>query len=316
MNNKRIKIFATGSYVPKNKVKNDDLKKFVDTNDEWIVSRTGISTRYFAEDEKNSDMATQVAKSMLTKSQIAKEDICAVVIATFSPDNFTPSVACIVHKNLELAEDVLTFDFNTACSGFIYGLQIAKGLLLQNPEKKIILIGSEKISKHLDFTDRNTCVLFGDGAGGVILGLDDIDTKQHADYFKFGCKGDDVAIVCGSEDGQRISMQGQDVFMFAVKVITESITTLLEEAKLSIDDIDHIVCHQANLRIINRVQKKLSMSSEKFFVNLDKYGNTSSASIPIALNEMNENGLLKPNDKVVCVGFGAGLTWGATLITW
>lgn len=308
-----LKILATSSYIPKNSVSNDDMKKFVDTNDEWIVSRTGIKTRHFANDIKNSDMASEVAKELIEKSGISKDEICAVVVATFTPDNFTPSVACVVHKNLELQQDVMTFDFNTACSGFIYGLKIAKGLLLQNPTKKIILIGSEKISKHLDFTDRNTCVLFGDGAGGALLGLCD---DENDDCFDFGTLGDDKTIVCSANDGGKICMQGQEVFLFAVNVICQSIDKMLEKSNLSIDDIDYIVCHQANLRIIRRVQKRLKIEDEKVFVNLDKYGNTSSASIPIALNEMNENGMLKTKNKIICVGFGAGLTWGSALINW
>lgn len=310
---KTLKILETGSYTPEKVMKNDDLKQYVDTNDEWIVSRTGISTRHFAEKEKNSDMATKVGEKLLAKSGIKNEDICAVIVATFTPDNFTPSVACIVHRNLNLPEDVLTFDFNTACSGFIYGLHIAKGLLLQNPDKKVMLIGSEKISKHLNFADRNTCVLFGDGAGGAIIGLEENNGEE---CFAFGCKGDEKTIVCGANDGDKIYMEGQEVFIFAVNVICDSINKTLEKSGLTIDQIDHIVCHQANLRIINRVQKKLSINPDKFFINLDKYGNTSSASIPIALDEMNEKGILKPRDKVICVGFGAGLTWGATLLTW
>ncbi|MFI3226270.1 MAG: beta-ketoacyl-ACP synthase III [Clostridia bacterium] len=310
---KTLKILETASYAPLKVVKNDDLQKFVDTNDEWIVSRTGISTRHFAENETNVDMATKVGLKLLEKSGISREEISAVIVATFTPDNFTPSVACIVHKNLDLQENVLTFDFNTACSGFIYGLHIAKGLLLQNPCKKVMLIGSEKISKHLNFSDRNTCVLFGDGAGGAILELSEIDGE---DFSIFGCKGDDKTIVCGANDGEKIFMAGQEVFTFAVTVICQSIDELLSKSGLNIDEIDHIVCHQANLRIINRVQKKTKIEQQKFFVNLDKYGNTSSASIPIALNEMNEQGLLKRGEKVICVGFGAGLTWGATLLTW
>lgn len=307
-----LKILETSSYVPQNKITNDELKEFVDTSDEWITSRTGIKSRYFAKNETNAQMATQVGEKLIKKSGILKDEIAGVIVATFTPDNFTPSVSCIVQKNLNLNNDVITFDFNCACSGFVYGLHIAKGLLLQNPNKKIMLIGSEKISKHLDFQDRNTCVLFGDGAGGVILGLD----EKSKDIFHFGCKGDDKTIVCSSSDGERLHMEGKEVFLFAVNTIISSIEEVLKKASLSIDEIDHIVCHQANLRIIARVYKKLKIDPNKFFINLDEYGNTSSASIPIALDEMNEKGILKKNDKVICVGFGAGLSWGASLFTW
>ncbi|MFI3115797.1 MAG: beta-ketoacyl-ACP synthase III [Clostridia bacterium] len=310
---KKINIIETSSYLPEKIITNEYMESIVETSDEWITTRTGIKTRRFAENQSNADMATQVAKQLIEKGKIAKEEIGALIVATFTPDNFTPSVACVVHKNLELLEDVLTFDFNAACSGFVYGLQIAKGLLLQNPTKKAIVIGSEKISQHLNFEDRNTCILFGDGAGGVIMDLCD---GEQDDEFLFGCRGNDTTILCSAKDNHKLYMDGGEVFTFAVNTVVNCITNMLEKTKLTGDDIDYIVCHQANERIIARAYKKLSLDAKKFFVNLDKYGNTSSASIPIALDEMNKQGLLKKNDKVMCIGFGSGLAYGATLLTW
>ncbi len=305
-----IKILKTASYTPKNRVYNKEFEEIIETSDEWISSRTGIKSRYFAnEEETNLYMASKVASDLVNSSN--KEDIVGVVVATFTADNHTPSIASIIQKNVGLRSDIFTFDINAACSGFIYGLYIAKGLLLQNPNKKILLIASEKISSLLNFEDRNTCILFGDGAGGVLLELQD----ENIDKFLFETIGDDETIVCPARGG-KIDMNGKEVFSFAINAITKGILNILEESNLTIDDIDHFVCHQANYRIISHVYKKMKIDSKKFYMNLDKYGNTSSASIPIVLNEMNEKSLLKEGDKIILVGFGAGLTWGSTLIRW
>lgn len=304
-----ISIIKTSSYLPPKIVTNADLAKIVDIDDEWVVSRSGIKERRFAEHESNANMAAAVARDLIDGQDTA--DICAILVATFTPDHFTPSVACVVQKAVGLPVDIMALDFNCACSGFLYGLNLARGILLQQPDKKVILIGSEKISPHLNFEDKGTCVLFGDGAGGVLLEL-----KEGDNPFTFGTDGNDVVIRCGKEAEDKIEMQGRDVFTFAVNVTASSIQTVLEKAGCTIDDVAHIVCHQANFRIISRVQKKLGYPMEKFFVNLEKYGNTSGASIPIALDEMNRSGQLKKQDKIILVGFGAGLTWGATMIVW
>lgn len=303
-----MKIRQTARFIPEKIVTNDDFAQKIQTNDEWIVSRTGIKARHFAK-ESNSEMAISVGKKLMADSGIKPEEIGCVMVASFTPDNLTPAMACQVHKALDLPQSTMAFDFNAACSGFVYGLSLAQQMLHFNPNQKIMLIGSEKISAHLDFTDRNTCILFGDGAAGAIL------ASGGAEFpFTFGTKGDDHVIRCPV--GGKIAMEGKAVFVFAVNAITQSLEEILSETKLQVSDIDHVVCHQANLRIISHVYKKLSIPEEKFYINLDRFGNTSSASIPIVLDEMAEKNLLKEGDKILCVGFGAGLTWGATLVTW
>ncbi len=303
-----MKIVQTARYIPENIVTNEDFAQKVDTNDQWIVSRTGIRQRHFAT-ETNTYMAIQVGKRLMEQSGISPESIGCVMVASFTPDNLTPSMACQVHTALQLPQAVMAFDFNAACSGFVYGLALAEQMLQYNPNKNILLIGSEKISEHLDFTDRNTCILFGDGAGGVLL-----SGEGDKASFTFGTKGDEDVICCPL--GEKFQMEGKEVFVFAVNSICQSLEEILEQTQLSVEEIDHVVCHQANLRIISHVYKKLAIPKEKFYVNLDRYGNTSSASIPIVLDEMAEKSLLHPGEKVLCVGFGAGLTWGAILLTW
>lgn len=305
-----IKLVKTAKYLPSHVVSNDDLKQFVDTDDQWIRTRTGIQNRRFAKDESNLDLATAVGKKLL--ENIDESDIVAVIVATFTSDYATPTMACLLQKNLELPQSIMAFDFNAACSGFVYGLNLAKGILLQNPGKKVMVIGSEKISRFMDFTDRNTCILFGDGAGGALVELD----QNGEDTFIFETIGNDESILCDSSTNNFLTMNGKEVFVFAVNAVAHAIQSTLKKAGVTADDVDHFVCHQANLRIISHVYKKLGIAEEKFFVNLDKYGNTSSASIAIALDEMVDSGKLKKGDKVMLVGFGAGLTWGSSLINW
>lgn len=304
-----LKIAKTASFLPPTVVTNNDMKAFVDTDDEWITTRTGIKTRRFAKEQTNLDMAVEVGQQLV--DGIDKNSIAAVIVATFTPDGITPTIACMLQQKLELPRSILAFDFNAACSGFVYGMYIAKGILLQNPDKQVLLIGSEKTSDYLDFTDRNTCILFGDGAGGALLTLQDTE-----DVFTFETIGNDKPIVCNKSTDYKIQMNGKEVFQFAVKSVIDAVKTTLVKAELSAEDVDHFVCHQANYRIISHIYKKMGIDESKFFVNLDKYGNTSSASIPIALDEMVASNRLKTGDKVMFIGFGAGLTWCATLITW
>lgn len=306
-----LRIIGTGHYVPDNVVTNDDLSKIVDTNDEWISSRTGIRKRHFLTTEKNQDMAIAAAKMALENSGIDKSELGACIVATVRPDNYTPSVACMVQKYLELPTDMPSFDINAACSGFMFGIQIARGLLMQSGKKYALVVGSETLSKLLDMTDRGSCILFGDGAGAAVIEL--TDNKY---YSVLGTKGHEEAIRCSTEAGEHLSMLGSDVFKFAVSTVPKTINQLLDKAGLTADDIDLYICHQANLRIIESVAKKINQSLDKFYVNLDEYGNTSSASIPIALSEMNQKGLIKPGMKTICVGFGSGLTWGGAYIEW
>lgn len=310
---KGLRIVGTGRYVPMKVVTNDDLSKIVDTNDEWISSRTGIKRRHFAEYEKNEDMAYAAALQAIENAGIDKEKIGAVVVATIRPDHMTPSMACMVQQRLGIPQTAACFDINAACSGFMYGIQIARGLLMQSDAQYAVVVGSEMLSKVLDMTDRGTCILFGDGAGAAIIELS--DSKNY--YCVLGSCGDDEVLECPNHDGVRhVNMKGSDVFKFAVSTVPKTIFELLDKAGLSADDIDVYVCHQANKRIVEMVAKKCRQSMDKFYIDMDEYGNTSSASIPIALSEMNDRGLLKPGMKIICVGFGGGLTWGGAYIEW
>ncbi len=305
-----LQIISTGSCHPQKLVSNDKLSETVDTSDEWITSRTGIRQRYFCEDESNAGLASNAAAAALKNAGISGEELGACIVATFTPDNAMPSVACMVQSELGLPEDMLCFDMNAACSGFIYALNVARGILLQSKKKYALVIGSEVISRKLDFGDRSTCVLFGDGAGAAVVAL-----AEDAPYeFNCGAAGDAEILCCPNEGG--VKMDGREVFKFAVRIIPECINRLLADAGLSLDDIDYVVCHQANERIISHVVKKMNAPADKFFMNIGKYANTSAASIPLALDEMASSGLLSRGMKIICVGFGAGLTWGGMLLQW
>lgn len=309
-----LHIVSLGHYAPSNVVTNDDLSKIVDTNDEWISSRTGIRQRHFVENETGIDLAYNAAKMAIDKGNIDVADIGACILATVRADYVTPAMACMLQQKLGLNTDIPCFDLNAACSGFMYGLQVARGLLMQTDKKYALVIGVETLSKILDMNDRGSCVLFGDGAGAAIVELSD----EHKFYGDMGAKGDNEVLFCPNDSNadRFVTMIGSDVFKFAVSTVPKSIFTILDKAGLQPDDIDVYVCHQANKRIIESVSKKIKQPMDKFFINLDKYGNTSSASIPIALSEMMEQGLIKPGMKMICVGFGAGLTWGGAYLEW
>jgi 3-oxoacyl-[acyl-carrier-protein] synthase-3 len=307
-----LRIVGLGHCVPENVVTNDDLSKIVDTNDEWISSRTGIRRRHFVKDENGCSLAIGAARMAIEKAGIDVSDIGACVVATVRADYLTPSNACMVQKEIGLPNDIPCFDINAACSGFMYGLQIARGLLMQSERKYALVIGTETLSKILDMTDRSSCILFGDGAGAAVIEL----SAENRFFGDMGAKGDNEVLVCpnNSNEDRFVFMKGSDVFKFAVSTVPKSINRLLEKAKVTADDIDYFVCHQANIRIIEAVARKCRQPMEKFFINLDEYGNTSSASIAIGLSEMSEKGLLKPGMKLICVGFGAGLTWGGAYL--
>lgn len=309
-----LHIVGTGRCIPSKVVTNDDLSKIVDTNDEWISTRTGIRSRHFVEEETNLDLSVGAARMALESAGIDKNEIGAVVLATVKADTLVPSQACMVQKLLELPNDIPCFDINAACSGFMYGLQIARGILLQSDKKYAIVIGSETLSKILDMTDRGTCILFGDGAGAAVVELSD----THKYYSVLGSKGDNEVLYCPNDSNKDryVSMLGSEVFKFAVSTVPRTINEILDKAGLTADDIDVYVCHQANKRIIESVAKKIKQDISKFYVNVDTMGNTSSASVPIVLSEMNEKGLLKPGMKIIAVGFGAGLTWGGAYLEW
>lgn len=322
-------IVSLESYTPKRVVTNDELSKLVDTSDEWIASRTGISKRHISTGENTSDMATIVAKKLIEKADISSLDVELIIVATISPDYLTPATACIVQGAIG-AVNAVCFDISAACSGFVYALSIADKFIKSGVYKNAIVIGAEVLSKTIDWSDRATCVLFGDGAGGVFIKADKnknsiIAEDLHSDGSNYKCLTSskinfktpfsaDTSEGASEEKENYLKMNGREVFNFAVKKVPISINDLLKKAKLTLDDIKFIVPHQANSRIVQGIAKKLNTSMDKFYLNLDRFGNTSAASIPIALSEMIEKKIVKKNDKIVITGFGGGLTWGSILI--
>lgn len=310
---KGLRIVSMGSSLPNKVVTNDDLSKIVDTSDEWISSRTGIKERRLSSDgETNYKFAVEASKLAIERAGISKDDIATVIVATITPDYMFPSTACILQKELGLPEDVMSFDISAACSGFLYGIKVAKGLLENLDKKYALVVGSEQLSRILDFEDRSTCVLFGDGAGAAIIELS--DDKEYCQ--KAWSRGDAEVLACKGPGNNNayLTMDGQGVFKFAVTAIREGIDAILQEKSITLDDVDYVVCHQANQRIIDNVRRKYNASEDKFYVNLHKYGNTSAASIPIVLDEMMSQGLLTAGKKIIAVGFGGGLTWSSALI--
>lgn len=317
------RIIGTGSALPKEIVTNDDLAKIVDTNDEWISSRTGIRERHLAKEETCSSLAAAAGKMAMEDAGVGPEEIDLIVVATCSPDSNFPSTACKVQELLGLYH-AAAFDVSAACSGFLVALHTVYAYMNSGLSKTALIIGAETLSKLIDWTDRGTCVLFGDGAGAVVAKADDtgiIQFVQGADGSMGQCLTCDERSIVNpfnqeAKPTDYISMDGQAVFKFAVTKVPECIRQVLEESHTDIEEIKYFVLHQANSRILSSVAKRLKMPVEKFPMNLDRCGNTSAASIPILLDEMNRQGMLKKNDKIVMSGFGAGLTWGATLLEW
>lgn len=318
-----VKIRAAAHYVPSTVLDNHQISTWVDTTDEWIVKRTGVSERRISEGENTSDLCVQVGKQLLEASGMDPQEIDMVLVATFTPDYGTPSVACLVQTELG-ATNAFAFDLSAACSGFVFAISVAQKYLLTKQYKNVLVIGADVLSKVTDWSDRGSCILFGDGAGGVLLCADEngfFAEKLHS-------RGDKVITggftgVTNPLTGQKrgdydfLKLDGREVFEFAVKEASANINEILKKTGMSIDDIDHIIPHQANGRIIEAIAKKLKTSLEKFYVNIQKYGNTSAASIPIALSEMFKDGTLKQGTgkKVILVGFGGGLTWGSVLLS-
>lgn len=323
MNN--VRIVSTGSSVPELVITNDMLSKIVDTSDEWITTRTGIKNRRVSVDKDTSDLATEAALRCMGKANVKAEDIELIIVATVTPDMFTPSTACIVQSKIG-ASKASAFDINAACSGFIYGVDIANSLLSCGRFKNALVIGAECLSKITNWEDRSTCVLFGDAAGAVYM---EVSSKPGIMKISTGAEGDKGNnLLSGALNTNNpfkvdktspykdhfVKMNGQEVYRFATRVITDSIKEIFNEFHLTEKEIKLIIPHQANLRIIEFASKKLNISMDKFYINLQDYGNTSSASIPLALNEAIEKGLINEGDKVIAVGFGGGLTYGALLI--
>ena len=312
---KGLHIIATGHYAPERIVTNDDLSKMVDTTDEWITTRTGMKKRHFCgEKDSNVTLAVAAATRAIAQTDIDVNEIGVVVVATFSGDYLVPSAACLLQKELELSDDIICFDLNAACSGFVFGLETIRGLLMQSEKKYGLLVGSECISRHLDMTDRSSCILFGDGAGAAVIELDD----SRAYTSMFGCHGDLDVINCTNKAGERslVHMEGQATYKFAVTTVPKLIESVVKKAGLTLEDIDVFICHQANARIVDIISRKLGIAHDKCYMNMSEYGNTSSASIPIVLNELNEKGLIERGDKLLLTGFGGGMTWGTMLISW
>lgn len=310
-----IKLLGTGRHVPSRCLTNDDLSRMVDTSDQWIRERTGIVTRYLCGDgEGNTSSALAAAKTAMERAGVGPEDIGVCVAATFTPDHATPSLACELHQLLGFAETTPAFDVNAACTGFLHALETARCLLAAGHLRApcALVIGSEALSRITDFTDRSTCVLFGDGAAAAVIRL--TDDAPYACVL--GARGDTQILRAGGagETDRFIHMDGQAVFRFAVDAVPKCIDAVLTQAGMTLDQVDHVICHQANSRIIDYVVRKLKAPPEKFYKNMDRYGNTSAASIPIALDELLEKGLARQGQIALCVGFGAGLTWGGALL--
>lgn len=320
-----VGIAGTGAYVPSLAVTNDDISELVETNDEWIMKRTGIRERRISQGEDTSDMASKAALCALERADVEPKDVELIIVATISPDMFIPSVACLVQSKIG-ADDAACFDINVACSGFVYAMEIAQSMMKSMNYKNALIIGSETLSKVINWKDRSTCILFGDGAGAAVLKRTEESGIMKSYLKSEGKKGDALTIGAADfntpfskesvERDRHIYMNGGDVLKFAVNALADSVNKVLDETGFSMDDIKYIVPHQANVRIIQSAAKKLHTDLDKFYINLEKYGNTSSASVPIALNEMYEKGMLKKGDKFILVAFGGGLTYAATMIEW
>ncbi len=321
-----VKIKSVGAYLPSNIITNEDISKLVETNNEWIVERTGIKSRRISKGEDTSSIANKAAKIALDRAKVKGEDIDLIIVATLTPDNFTPSVACIIQKEIG-AENATAFDINAACTGFIYALEVGKSLMAVGRYKRALIIGAETLSKIVDWSDRSTCILFGDGGGACVLETSDSKEGIINSYsISDGKKGE--TLIAGAVDVNNpfieekvekhkyIKMNGREVFKFATKSMTSSIEKVLENTEYKLNDIDLIIPHQANLRIIEYAAKKLNLPLDRFYINLEDVGNTSAGSIPIALNNAFEEGKIKKGMKIILVGFGGGLTCGSTLIKW
>lgn len=325
----RTKILGTGSAVPKKVLTNEDVSKMVDTTDEWIVTRTGIrERRVVSEGETASSLACGAARAALADADIEAESLDMIIVATMSCEKRLPPTSFLVQDKLG-AKNAFVYDVAVACSGFLYGLSIANQYVRSGSVKKALVIGVEIMSRVVNWKDRNTCVLFGDAAGAAIVGPTDqtqrtvISTDLYSDgslYYLLEIPGGGTAVDWTAEMIERgdhfVKMRGQEVFREAVESMTRASETILQKAGLSVDDIDLFIPHQANIRIVQAIARRLHCPMEKVFINLDKYGNTSSASIPLALDEAIKAGRVKAGDKILLSTFGAGFAWGSALIQW
>jgi 3-oxoacyl-[acyl-carrier-protein] synthase-3 len=328
MNKTSVGILGTGKYVPERRLTNQDLEKIVETNDEWIKTMTGISERRIvADNQATSDLAYEAAVRALRAAGVTADEIDLIIVATITPDMFFPSTACLLQEKLG-AKNAAAYDLSAACSGFIYALASASGFISMGMYRRILVVGAESLSRITDYTDRNTCILFGDGAGAVVLG--EVPEGRGFKSFKLGADGagGELLRICGggsrlpsseqsvNERRHFIEMNGREVFKFAVRVMGSAAEEALAIAGIDKADIDLLIPHQANIRIIQSALERLNLSADKAMININKYGNVSAASIPIALAEAVEENRVKEGDCLVLVGFGGGLTWGASVLIW
>jgi len=323
-----VGIVGIGSYVPENVVTNKDIEQFVDTNDEWIISRTGIKQRHIApKDMPVSELCYQAGLKALEDAQIAPEEVDLVIVATITPDYAFPATACLVADRLG-AKNAAAFDLEAGCTGFIYGVVTGSQFVTTGLYKTVLVIGGETMSKFLNWKDRSTCILFGDGAGAAVLR----PVKEGFGFlgFELGSDGSGGPLLSQPAGGSKypasletieknlhtLQMEGKEVYKFAVRVMGDVSVKVLENAGLSKGDVDLLIPHQANIRIVDAAVRRLGISPDKVIVNLDRYGNMSAASIPVALDEAFKAGRIKEGDIIVMVGFGTGLTWGACVLKW
>lgn len=321
-------IIGIGCYLPEKKLTNQDLEKMVDTSDAWITERTGIKTRHIAApDQATSDLAYEAAVRALADADTKPEELDLIIVATESPDYKYPSTACLLQARLG-AKNAAAFDLSAGCSGFVYGLGIGSQSIVSGLYKKILLVGAETLSRITDWTDRNTCVLFGDGAGAAVLGR--VEEGYGVLSLDLGADGSGGSHLIQPAGGSRkptthetvdahehlIHMDGQDVFKFAARRMPYACRKVLQKAGMTIDDVALLVPHQANLRIIDNAIDRLKIDRDRVWINIDKHGNMSAACVPVCLTEAQEAGRLKKGDNVIMIAFGAGLTWAGALVKW
>jgi 3-oxoacyl-[acyl-carrier-protein] synthase-3 len=314
-----IKILGLGSYVPPLTIDNQQMSQLVDTSDEWIVTRTGISTRHVVKEESVTELAVRSSQAALTDAGVDPQDLDLILCSTLQGDYITPALACIVQG--EIGASCPAFDINAACPGFVYGLDVASAYLGSGQAKKVLFICAETLSRHIDWQDRATCVIFGDAAGSVVLEEGDWVLAR-----RLTCLSDKESLYSKApqgncpfsdhEDGTYVQMSGQDVYKFAVSSVSDDFAFLSEQTGIVADDIDHFVLHQANKRIVEAVRHRLKQPPEKFPTNIERYGNTSSASIPVLLDELDKSGQLQKGQLLFISAFGSGLSTGSYIIKW
>lgn len=319
------KIIGTGRALPETVVTNHDLAQIMDTSDEWIVSRTGIRERRLVTNETTASMSIEAARKAMEDAKVTGEELDLIIVGTITGDHITPATACEVQAGLG-ADGAVAFDINAACSGFMFALHTAHLYLQSGRYRTALVIGAETLSKIMDWNDRSTCVLFGDGAGAAIVRRE--DTGKGLLAFDQGSDGaNGMVLACKNRENNNplvqapiltdyVHMDGQAVYKFAVSTVPASIKKVVEQAGLAMEEIDYFILHQANIRIIQSVAKRLKVSEEKFPISLDHCGNISAGSVPILLDEINRKGLLKKGNKIVLSGFGGGLTWGSAVVEW